>query len=120
MTPAFVRMPGKSLIVGTPGGSRIITMQLLAMLKFLEGGNAQAIVSRPCFHHQFYPDKISYEADAFDQPTFAALTELGHELQEMNYQYGNMHAIVVNHNSGQLDAASDPRGIGQATISRGK
>jgi gamma-glutamyltranspeptidase/glutathione hydrolase len=118
MTPAFVILPGKSLIVGTPGGSRIITMQLLAMLKFLDGGDAEAIVSEPRFHHQFFPDKISYEPGAFKQATISTLEGLGHELQEMNYQYGNMHAIVVNHDGGQLDAASDPRGIGEATVSR--
>lgn len=117
MTPAFVRLPDRSLIVGTPGGSRIITMQLLAMLEFLNGGDAQAIVSRPRFHHQFFPDKVFYEDDAFDQPTLSALKKLGHELQEMSYHYGNMHAIVVDHKNGKLDAASDPRGIGQATIS---
>jgi gamma-glutamyltranspeptidase/glutathione hydrolase len=118
MTPAFVRLPGKSLIVGTPGGSRIITMQLLAILEFLDGGDAEAIVSKPRFHHQFFPDKISYESDAFNQATISALEGLGHELQEMKYQYGNMHAIVVNHDDGELDAASDPRGIGEATVSR--
>ncbi len=118
MTPAFVRLPGKSLIVGTPGGSRIITMQLLAMLEFLDGGDAEAIVSKPRFHHQFFPDKIFYEPGAFDPATISTLKGLGHELQEMSYQYGNMHAIVVNHDNGQLDAASDPRGIGEATVSR--
>ena len=117
MTPAFVHLPDKSLIVGTPGGSRIITMQLLAMLAFLNGADAQAIVSRPRFHHQFFPDKIFYEAGAFDQPMLAALKTLGHQLQETSYQYGNMHAIIVNHKNARLDAASDPRGIGQATIS---
>ena len=46
MTPAFVYTADRRLISGTPGGSRIITMQLLGMLEFLRGGSAESIV--PC------------------------------------------------------------------------
>ena len=119
MTPAFVRAKDKSLITGTPGGSRIITMQLLGMLEFLHGGNAKDIVSLPRFHHQYFPDQISFEDDAFDQATQQALQGLGHELKQMSYRYGNMQTIIVDHKSGTLDAASDPRGIGSAVVSSG-
>ena len=116
MTPAFVRTPKKSLISGTPGGSRIITMQLLAMLEFLKGGSASDIVSRPRFHHQYSPDQISYEDDAFDEKTIARLRGMGHELKPRSSRYGNMQAIIVDHETGKLDAASDPRGIGLAVV----
>ena len=117
MTPAFVRTQHKSLISGTPGGSRIITMQLLGMLEFLRGGNADDIVSLPRFHHQYFPDQISFEESAFDQDIQETLRSLGHELKQMSYRYGNMQTIIVDHNTGKLDAASDPRGIGSSTVS---
>jgi gamma-glutamyltranspeptidase/glutathione hydrolase len=116
MTPAFVRTPQRSLVTGTPGGSRIITMQLLGMLEFLRGGSASDIVSLPRFHHQYFPDQISYEDNAFDEATIAALNSMGHELKQMSYRYGNMHSIIVDHQTGNLDAASDPRGIGLAVV----
>ncbi|MDH5354353.1 MAG: gamma-glutamyltransferase family protein, partial [Gammaproteobacteria bacterium] len=114
MTPAFVRLPDKTLISGTPGGSRIITMQLLGMLEFLRGGSAEQIVSLPRFHHQYFPDNIYYEDNAFDESTQKALKALGHELKQSSYRYGNMQAIIVNNQNGKVEAASDPRGIGSA------
>jgi len=117
MTPAFVRTPTRTLVSGTPGGSRIITMQLLGMLEFLNGGDAQSIVSRPRFHHQYFPDAISYEDNAFDESMVEALEARGHKLKLMPYRYGNMHSIIINHQSGTLDAASDPRVIGEAIVS---
>ena len=117
MTPAFVHKADKSLISGTPGGSRIITMQLLGILEFLHGGSAREIVSLPRFHHQYFPDQISFENSAFDQATQKSLQGLGHELKQMSNRYGNMQTIIVDHETGKLDAASDPRGIGSAVIS---
>jgi gamma-glutamyltranspeptidase/glutathione hydrolase len=117
MTPAFVYKTDKSLISGTPGGSRIITMQLLGILEFLRGGSAREIVSLPRFHHQYFPDQISFEDSAFDQATQKSLLGLGHELKQMSYRYGNMQTIIVDHETGKLDAASDPRGIGSAVVS---
>ena len=117
MTPAFVNKGDKSLITGTPGGSRIITMQLLGMLEFLRGGNANDIVSLSRFHHQFFPDQVSFEENAFDTATQFTLQGLGHELKKTSYRYGNMQTIIIDHKTGTLDAASDPRGIGLAMVS---
>ena len=117
MTPAFVHKADKSLISGTPGGSRIITMQLLGILEFLHGGSAREVVSLPRFHHQYFPDQISFEDSAFDQATQKSLQGLGHELKQMSHRYGNMQTIIVDHETGKLDAASDPRGIGSAIVS---
>ncbi len=116
MTPAFVRTPTRTLVSGTPGGSRIITMQLLAMLEFLRGGDAATIVARARFHHQYFPDAISHEDNAFEPEMIAALAKLGHVFKQMSYRYGNMHAIVIDNASGRLDAASDPRVIGRAAV----
>ncbi|MCP3688144.1 MAG: gamma-glutamyltransferase family protein, partial [Gammaproteobacteria bacterium] len=116
MTPAFVYSGQRRMISGTPGGSRIITMQLLGMLEFLRGGSAAQIVSLPRFHHQYFPDSIYHEENAFDMETQKALIELGHELKRSPYRYGNMQTIVVNQQSGEMQAASDPRGLGTAVV----
>jgi gamma-glutamyltranspeptidase/glutathione hydrolase len=86
------------------------------MLEFLRGGSASEIVSLPRYHHQYFPDSIYFEDDTFDQATRQALKNLGHELKQSSYRYGNMQAIIVDHRTGKLDAASDPRGIGAAQI----
>ena len=114
MTPAFVNAPGRRLISGTPGGSRIITMQLLGMLEFLRGGSAEQVVTLPRFHHQFFPDSIYYEDNAFDETLLNALKAKGHTLKQSSNRYGNMQAIVID--QGRITAASDPRGIGSAVV----
>ncbi len=116
MTPAFVYLPEKILISGTPGGSRIITMQLLGMLEFLRGGSAAQIVSLPRFHHQYFPDNIYHEDNAFDETRQQNLKAFGHVLKQSSYRYGNMQTIVVNQNTGEIEGASDPRGIGSAIV----
>jgi len=116
MTPAFVHTPQRSLVTGTPGGSWIITMNLLGILEFLNGGNAEAIVSRRRFHHQYDPDVIRYEANTFPASTVEALMEKGHQFKVYPWRTGNMHSIIIDKKTGKLDAASDPRGEGQAIV----
>ncbi len=116
MTPTFVHTPGRTLVTGTPGGSWIITMNLLGILEFLDDGDAQAIVSRRRFHHQYNPDVIRHEENAFSASTIEALKQKGHELKVYPWRTGNMHSIIIDKRSGKLDAASDPRGEGQAII----
>ena len=118
MTPAFVYTPNRRMISGTPGGSRIITMQLLGMLEFLRGGSAKDIVSLPRFHHQYFPDNIYHEDNTFDDAMQARLKALGHELKLSSYRYGNMQTIVIDQESGKMQAASDPRGIGSAVVGK--
>ena len=60
-TPTFVEGPKGLMIIGSPGGSRIPGMVILGTLGFMDGKNAQEIVSAPRFHHQFSPDVIEYE-----------------------------------------------------------
>ncbi len=116
MTPAFVYTADRRMISGTPGGSRIITMQLLGMLEFLRGGSAEDIVSLPRFHHQYFPDNIYHEDNTFDEAAQEKLKALGHELKLSSYRYGNMQTIVVDQKSGAMQAAADPRGIGSAVV----
>jgi len=116
MSPSFLEMGDRLAIVGTPGGSRIITMVMLAALAFHEGASAEQMVSLPRFHHQFLPDHLQYEAEAFDEDMRLALQWMGHELQLRERGYGNMQAVVWDRGSGAVEAAADPRGIGDAQV----
>jgi gamma-glutamyltranspeptidase / glutathione hydrolase len=116
MTPAFIENDERVAVLGTPGGSRIITMVLLGALEFMEGGDAGTIVSLPRFHHQYLPDEIQFEVDAFDAPTLEGLQARGHALAPQTRRFGNMQAIVWDRVAGEVSAASDPRGIGEAVV----
>lgn len=115
MSPTFVESENGVAILGTPGGSRIITMVLLGILESENSLNPQDWVSSPRFHHQYLPDIIEHEAGAFSQNTFDDLQKLGHSLKQVS-QYGNMQAIYWDYKNNQLKAASDPRGVGQAIV----
>jgi gamma-glutamyltranspeptidase / glutathione hydrolase len=117
MTPAFVEDVDGVAILGTPGGSRIITMVLLAVLDMAEGNRPQSWVSLPRFHHQYLPDTVQYEPDAFDRVMIEGLDALGHRLTVLDAPYGNMQAIYWDKKNRRVYAASDPRGGGEARVS---
>ena len=116
MTPTFVETRDGVAILGTPGGSRIITMLLLGILELADGKSPTDWVSRPRLHHQYLPDRIQFEPAALNQDEVRRLQQMGHELQQQKQSYGNMQAIYWNRNTGELKAASDPRGIGSAVV----
>ena len=116
MSPTFVESDAGVAVLGTPGGSRIITMVLLAILDLDEGHKPQSWVSLPRFHHQFLPDMIQYEPGAFSQPVLEALEAKGHNLKPLDNGYGNMQAIYWDYDNHRVEAASDPRGVGSAQV----
>jgi gamma-glutamyltranspeptidase/glutathione hydrolase len=116
MTPTFVEDADGVAILGTPGGSRIITMVLLAVLDMVEDNRPQSWVSRPRFHHQYLPDTVQYEPDAFDRTMIEGLGALGHRLTALDAPYGNMQAIYWDKKHRRVYAASDPRGGGAAQV----
>jgi gamma-glutamyltranspeptidase/glutathione hydrolase len=116
MSPTFVEDGDRVAILGTPGGSRIISMVLLGILEMAEGKGPQAWVERPRFHHQYLPDRIEFEPDAFSEKLRRQLAAMGHELKPLDHRYGNMQAILWDKRSGRVTAASDSRGIGNADI----
>lgn len=120
MTPTFIDTGDRVVILGTPGGSRIPTMVLLATLDAVAGrGDAGAWAARPRFHHQYLPDVIEHEPDAFDDKTRQALTGLGHTLRATGEPYGNMQIVVWDKPTGTT-AAADPRGEGRVWVERRK
>jgi gamma-glutamyltranspeptidase / glutathione hydrolase len=118
MTPTFLETADRIGVLGTPGGSRIISMVLLGILDFAKGKNPDSWVKLPRFHHQFIPDVVEYEKDAFSPDELSKLTTLGHRLKESPRLYGDMQAAQLNKLTHALTAASDPRGEGKAAVKR--
>jgi gamma-glutamyltranspeptidase/glutathione hydrolase len=117
MTPTFLENDAAVVALGTPGGSRIITMVLLATLDFAEGhGGPKQWAGRPRFHHQYLPDVVAYEADAFDETERRALKQRGYELEAVRGGYGNMQLVTRDKKTGRVEAVSDPRGEGLGLV----
>jgi len=117
MSPSFVEKGDQVLVIGTPGGSRIISMVLLGSLEFLEGrGTPKDWVSLPRYHHQYLPDVVQYEDGAFDAIDRDTLQDLGYHFKNAGRRYGNMQVVLQNLKTGKLQAASDPRAEGLAAV----
>ena len=116
MSPTFLETEDRIGVLGTPGGSRIISMVLLGILDFARGREPQSWVSRPRFHHQYLPDEVQFETGALSEEQRAGLRRLGHKLRDVGRRYGNMHAVLWEPGTGRLAAASDPRGEGEARV----
>jgi len=117
MTPTFVEKEDAVLVIGTPGGSRIISMVLLAVLDYLHNwGEIDDWVARGRYHHQYYPDVVQFEANALNEAEQSELSDLGYVLKARENSYGNMQAVLLNTKNGSLQAASDPRWLGVAEV----
>ncbi|MEE9158566.1 MAG: gamma-glutamyltransferase, partial [Gammaproteobacteria bacterium] len=116
MTPTFLERDDRIASLGTPGGSRIITMVLLAALDFAAGKGPVSWVGLPRYHHQYLPDEVQFEPGALDEFDQIGLARRGHTLRELNRPYGNMQAILWDAKTGAITAASDPRGEGQGVV----
>lgn len=116
MTPTFIEGPKCMAVLGTPGGSRIVSMVLLAAIDFMEGADAQAMVSHGRYHHQFLPDEVEYEPGGLNEELLTTLAAHGHSLRNTGRRYGDMQVIVGDKKTGALQAASDPRGVGSAVV----
>lgn len=116
MTPTFLESPDRVAILGTPGGSRIISMVTLAVLDFAAGFGPATWVGWPRFHHQYLPDEIQYEPGALTAREQRVLESLGHRLRVLEEPYGNMQAVIWDRVLNRVEAASDPRGEGMARV----
>ena len=116
MTPTFLESDRGVAILGTPGGSRNISMVLLASLAWIDGADAAGMVALPRFHHQYLPDQLVHEKGALDAAEIDALKAMGHSLKESSRLYGNMQVVTWDRGTGEVHAASDPRGQGESRI----
>jgi len=110
MTPTILEKDGKLfMVVGTPGGSTIITSVFQTILNVLDHGmSMQEAVSAKRVHSQWLPDEIRYEKDALSNKTVKQLQQKGHTLKETG-NMGRVDAVLVLPN-GQLEGGADPRG----------
>ncbi len=110
MTPTIVEKDGKLLmVVGTPGGSTIITSVFQTILNVIEHGmTMQQSVNALKFHHQWLPDKTIFETNAFSDATVEKLQSRGYILERLTNTLGRMDCVLVRPD-GTLEGASDPR-----------
>lgn len=116
MTPTIIESSQQTAILGTPGGSRIISMVFLGVLEHLQSKSVADWVSKSRFHHQYLPDVIEFEPGAFNDMELEQLSARGHSLKDTRRQYGNMQAILWDKQKQQVTAASDPRGEGESQV----
>ena len=105
------------MVIGAPGGSRIITEVLLGMLGYDAGLTAQQVAALPRIHHQWLPDVISAEPGALDAATVSALQAMGHEVNAGEAPWGNLQTVAWDKRTGRLDGGTDPRNpMGKAAV----
>ncbi len=114
MTPTILVKDGKTrLVVGSPGGGRIITTVLQVVLNVVDFKmNVQEAVDAPRFHHQWLPDAIRLERQGFPADVVTALEAMGHTT-DVGADMGDVHAIMIDESTGLRLGASDPRQDGR-------
>jgi gamma-glutamyltranspeptidase / glutathione hydrolase len=128
MTPTFMESADKVAVLGTPGGSRIITMVLLGILGYDDSLDAQQVAALPRYHHQWMPDVIQAETDAFTPDVVKGLRAMGHTVdvpdeeggddgRRSSHVWGNLQTVEWNKATGTLSGGTDPRNpVGAAKV----
>ena len=142
MTPTFVEDRKGVLVLGAPGGSRIVSQVLLAIIEYVRSIGHEVItplsvnetgpvlaeherfasgevdlarlVGMPRYHHQYSPDRVEIEPEGFSPEWHAAMAAKGHAIHTADRPWGNMQAVFKAKRDGVARAASDPRGEGVA------
>ncbi|MBZ9655945.1 gamma-glutamyltransferase [Phyllobacterium lublinensis] len=99
MSPTIISKDGKPfMVIGSPGGARIITITLEAIINVIDHGmNIQEAIDAPRIHHQWLPDKVYMEPYALSADTRKILTEMGHDVEiDKNWTiWGQAAGILV-------------------------
>ena len=96
MSPTIVTKDGKTfMVLGSPGGSRIITIVVEAIMNVVDHGmNIQEAVNAPRIHHQWLPDQITVEPFALSPDTAKILGDMGYKIVEQA-PWGAAEAILI-------------------------
>jgi gamma-glutamyltranspeptidase/glutathione hydrolase len=110
MTPTILLKNGKpALVLGSPGGPTIINTVFETILNVTEWKmDVQRAVSAPRYHHQWRPDTISFEPNAFPEDVVEALKSKGHVFAARPSNQGSCHAVMILPD-GWRAAGTDPR-----------
>jgi len=110
MTPTIIVRDGKvKMVVGSPGGSTIITTVLQVIINVTDFRmSVSEAVNAGRFHHQWLPDRVDYEADRIDSSVFVGMKNMGYTLKPRG-SMGRADAILIS-GDGLLEAGSDTRG----------
>lgn len=119
MTPTFMESRDKVVALGTPGGSRIITMVLLGILGYDAGLDAPQVAALPRYHHQWLPDVIDAEPKAISADAAAKLRAMGHVVElppdeaaggrGSSHVWGNLQTVEWDRRANVMRGGSDPR-----------
>ena len=112
MTPTIIEKDGSLyMILGTPGGSTIITSVFQVILNAYEFGmNIQEAVNFPRFHHQWIPEKVEFEKERFENKIIENLQIKGYDIKsDYIREIGRVDAIMIS-DEGIISAGADPRG----------
>lgn len=109
MTPTIVVGDDQIAVLGTPGGSRIISMVIQGVLALDAGASALEAAAEPRVHHQYLPDEVSIEKEALSPELRAGLEARGHVIKEEPRTWGNMQVVTWDLTDGDVEAGADPR-----------
>ena len=111
MSPTIVLKDSKVfLILGSPGGSRIITSVVNVIINVIDHKmTLRDAVFAPRIHHQWHPDILNLDKNGFSQKIKVKLQNMGHTIKESPYGIGNISAIMVNDETGEITGITDPR-----------
>ena len=91
-------------------------MVMLGVLEAADNKPVEDWVGRVRYHHQYLPDEVQAEPEFVGSEAAKQLMLLGHKVVSTGRNYGNMQAILWRRDSNEVTAASDPRGVGEATV----
>ena len=120
MTPTIVERNGQlSMVVGTPGGSTIITSVFQILMNVYEFGlTLEEAVQAPRFHHQWLPDEVILEPEQFPKNLIQNLVKKGYEIQEKKTRIIGRVDAIYRSPKGTISVAADPRGDDASAVVR--